>query len=60
MYLNIAGADASAGKGGDRLRHTARVLQHMDDRSQMTLVCHQPTWGNTKDIKHSQGAAAHG
>ncbi len=58
MYLNIAGADASAGKRGDRLRHTARVLQHMDDRRQMTLVCHKPTCGNPKRILKGHGNEA--
>ena len=37
-HLYIAGADAGAGKGGDGLGYAAGVLQHMDDRGQVTLV----------------------
>ena len=38
IYLDIAGASSSAGKGWNGFGNTSRILEHMDDRGKMTLV----------------------
>ena len=37
-HLDIAGAAPGAGEGWDGLGYAAWVLQHVDDRSQVTLI----------------------
>ena len=39
-YLDVGGAAAGAGEGGDGLGDTAGVLEYMDHGGEMALVTH--------------------